>query len=375
MDFCILRREPPVHVLPRVSVVVPAYNGARFLRASLDSILAQTHPAHEVLVMDDASTDDTPEIAASYGTAVTHVRQSVNKGIYANVNDGIRMARGDLVATYHADDVYEPTILERQAAALEEHPDVGAVFCLDILVNDAGSEYGRLRLPDDVPGNVPLGFADVVNALLRHKNAFLVCPTAVVRADVYRQVGLYDQARWRNSADLDMWLRIARHSPMIVLDEHLMRYRHFEDQSSRRYHRGRVAPERFFEIMDHHLASAAGDIASPQALRDYEGHRMEDLLMIAVNRYVRGDMSATADALRQIRLPHLLGSRRIQRGRLAVLYAGLRLACTMPRNRLVATLLSWRWHTRTRPGWPGETLPGALLAYWRGRDPAGQVEH
>jgi hypothetical protein len=187
---------------------------------------------------------------------------------------------------------------------------------------------------------------------------------------MYRQAGLYDQARWQNSADLDMWLRIARLCPILVLDEHLMRYRHFEDQSSRRYHRRRTVPERFFEIMDDHLAREALGVASIEALREYEGHRMEDLLTIAVNRYVLDDLRGAADAVRRVRLHRLVGARRIQRGRLAVLYGGLRLGCMMPRSRLAATLLSWRWHTRTRPGWPGETLQAALLAYWRGRDPA-----
>jgi glycosyltransferase involved in cell wall biosynthesis len=353
-----------------VSVVIPAYNAARFLSASLDSILAQTHPPLEVLVMDDASTDDTGRVAAAYGSRVRHVRQPSNKGIYANVNDGITMARGDLIATYHADDIYEPPMLERQVRVFEQHPSVGAVFCLDIFVDEGGTEYHRLRLPHDVPGSTPLQYPVVVNALLRHKNAFLVCPTAMVRASVHRDVGLYDQDRWRNSSDLDMWLRIAARRDLLVLNEHLMRYRHFEDQSSRRYHKLRVVPERFFDIMDHHLAHGARTVAAPDALRAYEAHRAEDSLMVAVNRYVLEDVSAAGDLLRKSRLRHLLGSHRIQRGRLAVLYIVLRMACAIPRSRLFATLLAWRWHLRPRPARGGDSLIDVLRAYWDGRDPA-----
>src|SRR5262249_7263082 len=72
--------------LSMVSIVVPVYNGERFLRASLDSILAQTYPRIEVLVMDDASTDGTPAILASYGERIKVIRQPENRGIYGNMN-------------------------------------------------------------------------------------------------------------------------------------------------------------------------------------------------------------------------------------------------------------------------------------------------
>ena len=90
---------------PLVSIVVPVFNGAKYLRESLDSILAQTYRSIEVLVMDDASTDETPEIIASYGDRVIHVRQRENRGIYGNANDGIERARGEYIAIYHADDL------------------------------------------------------------------------------------------------------------------------------------------------------------------------------------------------------------------------------------------------------------------------------
>src|SRR6188472_1395337 len=81
--------------VPLVSIVVPVWNGERFLRESLDSILAQTYPRLEVIVVDDASTDETPEILASYGDRIRILRQPRTRGIYGNANDGIALARGD----------------------------------------------------------------------------------------------------------------------------------------------------------------------------------------------------------------------------------------------------------------------------------------
>src|SRR5690349_15491193 len=86
----------------KVSVIVPVYNGEKYIRESLDSILAQSYGNFEVLVMDDASTDGTPAILGSYTDRVRVIRQPKNRGIYGNVNDGIALASGDYIAVYHA---------------------------------------------------------------------------------------------------------------------------------------------------------------------------------------------------------------------------------------------------------------------------------
>src|SRR5215472_10130276 len=100
--------------MPLVSILIPAYNAARYLRETLDSLLAQTHKNIEIILLDDASTDTTPEIAAAYASRITYIRQRKNVGIYDNVNAGIARARGELIATYHADDIYLPTIVEAE---------------------------------------------------------------------------------------------------------------------------------------------------------------------------------------------------------------------------------------------------------------------
>src|SRR5260370_41466205 len=89
-----------------VSIIVPVFNGERYVRESLDSILAQTYPRTEVLVMDDASTDGTREVALGYGERVEYHRQETNRGIYRNANDGIAMAPGEDIAVYPPGDIY-----------------------------------------------------------------------------------------------------------------------------------------------------------------------------------------------------------------------------------------------------------------------------
>ena len=157
---------------PLVSIVIPAHNAAPFLREMLDFLLAQTYDNIEIILLDDASTDATSEIAAEYAGAIAYVRHPNNLGQFSNVNVGVARARGDLIATYHADDIYLPTIVEAQVSYLNAHPEVGAVFCADILVDAEGLEYARLVLPPEVRGEKPLDYRTVLNALLTYKIVF-----------------------------------------------------------------------------------------------------------------------------------------------------------------------------------------------------------
>jgi glycosyltransferase involved in cell wall biosynthesis len=341
--------DPERPAAPLVSIVVPVYNGASYLRESLDSLLRQSYTPVEILVWDDASTDETPAIIASYGDRVRAFRQPANRGIYANANDGITVARGEFIAVYHADDVYHPRIVEREVAFLLEHPQAGAVFCLDVFVDADNREYGRLELPPHLKGRPVLDYAAVLDGLLRYKNRFLMCPGAMVRAAAYREVGRYDQERFRNTADLEMWLRIARRRPLGLLEEYLFRYRHFPGQSSRRYHTLRTTPENFFGIVDLYLAEDGRALVSAAALACYEGHRAEDRLKIAVSHYIRGERAASRAALGAIAVGTIRRGRTLQRWRLVVLLLAFRLLARVPRVAPVAELFRRRWFEKRSP--------------------------
>jgi glycosyltransferase involved in cell wall biosynthesis len=112
-----------------ISCIVPVYNGEGFLREAIESILAQTYRPIEVIIVDDGSTDGTPELARSFGAPVRCIRQD-NAGAVAARNRGIHESRGSFLAFLDADDLWLPEKLSRQVAELEGHPSVQCSVCL-----------------------------------------------------------------------------------------------------------------------------------------------------------------------------------------------------------------------------------------------------
>lgn len=136
-----------------ISVVIPCYNGARFLRETLTSVLSQTRPPSEVIVVDDGSTDGSGDIARSFGAPVAVITQA-NSGLGPTRNRGIQAVSGDVVALVDADDLWHPEKLERQVAYLEQHPDVGAVVTsVDKFTGDLSQRFAFLRIEDEVMRN------------------------------------------------------------------------------------------------------------------------------------------------------------------------------------------------------------------------------
>ena len=110
-----------------VSIIIPAYNHARFLRAAIESALRQTRPALEVIVVDDGSTDETPEILTRFDDRIS-VRRQENRGPAAARNAGISAARGDFLLFLDSDDVLLPACVELQLARFEAEPSLGLVY-------------------------------------------------------------------------------------------------------------------------------------------------------------------------------------------------------------------------------------------------------
>ena len=213
------------------SVVIPAYNAARFVRRAVESVLAQTAPAAEIFVVDDCSTDGTAEAARAADPRVVVVRNAVNLGTAGSRNAGIAAAATGLIAQLDADDVWHPGKLARQLALLDRHPDLVAA-CTDfrsvdpagVPVGWAGGMLARMRsfgvTPTDIgPAETRLD-GPVTEAMIRGLSFFHMS-SMVVRRTAYDAAGVFDPA-YRGPEDLDMWLRLTRVGRVGFIDEILV---------------------------------------------------------------------------------------------------------------------------------------------------------
>ena len=210
----------------RISVVIPAYNAARFLPKTLAGIRAQTYPAHEIIIVDDGSRDNTREVVAGLGQGITYVHQE-NTGVSAARNRGIAMATGDIVAFLDADDDWLPEKLERQIAIFQQYPRVGLVASdrsdIDadgqVLLDSLFKKQGLENMFKDLAGT-PLPGA--LGKLI--KTNFLPTSSVTVRKSALDAVGLFNTGI-RYGEDLELWARIAAKYEVACVPQVLVLYR------------------------------------------------------------------------------------------------------------------------------------------------------
>jgi glycosyltransferase involved in cell wall biosynthesis len=202
-------------VTPAVSIVMATRNYGRFLRTAIDSVVAQTFGDWELIVVDDGSTDETPEILNAYrDDARIRPHRTDGLGQPRAKNLGIQLARGPLIAFLDGDDAWLPDKLERQLP-LFERPAVGVVYSRRILMDEAGANRDGSTTP-------PLVRGWVYDSLLVQN---CVCySSCVVRRGVFESVGLFDP-NLPLAIDYDLWLRVARHYEFDYADAPLVRYR------------------------------------------------------------------------------------------------------------------------------------------------------
>lgn len=273
---------------PLVCICIPTYNAAGTVRETLLSILSQTYPKLVVHISDNASTDDTVKVIESLADPRLKIhRQAVNVGAEENFNNCIRLAEGEYTAIFHADDLYEPEMVEREVAFLESHPEAGAVFTAASIIDETGKRCGAIDFPASLGSFDRLyEFETIFKSVLRHSN-FFICPSVMTRTRVYQQ----DIRSWRgnlfkSSADLDVWLRIAQKYPVGLLPARLMRYRISASQFSAQVRLQTARPD-FFLVTEHYLAQEeVRRILSPNDLENYARLDRRDRVMRAVNCFL-----------------------------------------------------------------------------------------
>lgn len=212
-------------VHPLVSVVMPAYNARPFIDDAIRSILNQDYPRIELIVVDDGSTDGTPEAAERWGDRVRVLRRQ-NAGPAAARNQGMAAARGDFIAFLDADDVWLPGKVSMQAGYLQDHPAVGVVFGgFSRWYAQADGSFGAP--PSPVNLDRPLKLVPAHSGWIYRDmllDSVICIITAMVRRSVVETVGGFDETL-ATGEDYDFWLRVSRQFRVAELDRTLAYYR------------------------------------------------------------------------------------------------------------------------------------------------------
>lgn len=219
--------------MPKVSVIIPAYNASEYLSQTLDSVLGQTYRDFEIILVDDGSTDETDQVIAKYRSHLNVVQQE-NKGPGAARNAGLNIAIGEYLAFLDADDLLTPRKFAIQAAFLDQNPGIDIVYSDGFLFRNIPSgEEERLLFSKSIYLNKNLSGPERSLKILALKNAFPI-HAAMLRAEIAREIGGFDEARELSIlADWDFWYRAAKTYQFAYLNEVVALYRVIEGGISR----------------------------------------------------------------------------------------------------------------------------------------------
>jgi glycosyltransferase involved in cell wall biosynthesis len=205
---------------PLVSVCIGSYNRARYIRECLDSVFAQTYEKLEVIVVDNASTDKTVEIVASYGDKIRLIQRSVNSGVCSTTrNQAAGAARGALIAFLDSDDRWYPEKIARQVAFMQAHPQIPLCHTYCRLM-DADSVENVIRHEGRIP---PSG--RYFEPLLEH--CWITISTALMKSELYEECGPFQESLpyGHLGEDYEFFLKVAQKHDIGFIPEVLASYR------------------------------------------------------------------------------------------------------------------------------------------------------
>ncbi len=197
---------------PKVSVIIPTYNRARFIGAAIESVIGQSFRNFELIIIDDGSSDETSEVVAGYrhDPRVIYIRQS-NQGRSHARNRALGLTRGAYIAFLDSDDSYLPEKLARQIAYLDARPDVDMLYTSAICVDELGKQLPAQPYAAHAEG-------DIYHLIAFFQPLTITLPTVMVRREVMDRVGGFD-VNMERFEDTDLWRRIAKSHRIGAMNE------------------------------------------------------------------------------------------------------------------------------------------------------------
>lgn len=189
---------------PVVSVITPSYNQAKYLRKTIESVLAQDYPNIEYIIIDGGSSDESLAIIQEHANQLAYWESTADKGQTDAINKGFARATGKYLAWLNSDDIYQANAIQEAVAYLESNPNVGLVY----------GDCTFIDAEDRIIGSFPAAQTD----LRRLKRGYVHIPqqSAFFRADLWRKVGPLDDDFYF-AMDYDLWVRLAREAQIVYL--------------------------------------------------------------------------------------------------------------------------------------------------------------
>lgn len=231
--------------MPLISVLLPAYNVAKYLPDAIDSILAQSFKDFELLILDDGSIDETPEIVSKFhDNRIKYIKQPVNLGLANNLNVGLSMAKGKYIARMDGDDISLPERFQIQFDFLEAHPDIDLCSC-GLQMFGGGDKVWTREIDPEAIRITMLFYSPVLH------------PTAIWRRESFEKYKLYYNQDAFPAEDYDLWSRAIQNCKLVNIPHILYRYRIHDTQVTKTDDRV-VQKER--EIRINYLRNALPDM-------------------------------------------------------------------------------------------------------------------
>jgi glycosyltransferase involved in cell wall biosynthesis len=263
-----------------ISVVIPTYNCSRYLAEALESVFAQTYPVHEVIIVDDGSTDAIEKVIRPFRGRVTYIRQD-NKGASVARNLGLAQASGSFIALLDADDVWLPRKLGAQIDALVRYPEATASFT-PVTEKDGWAPCEKAICPP----------ADVSNDAFWMRlwsGNFIQPSTVIMRHEAVQAAGLFDEGI-RFCEDWEYWFRLLKLGPFVQIPEALCYYRAHPNQMTRNAYFEAVylRKARLRIIADHGARLEAAGVPCSQQVRQVQERYRQEILGTYFRRQLGG---------------------------------------------------------------------------------------
>lgn len=209
--------------MPKVSVIMPAYNAEKYIGEAIESILAQTYRDFELIIVNDGSTDRTEEIILNYSDSrIVYLKNETNLKISDTLNRGIDIAQGEYIARMDSDDISLPERFERQVAYMDQNPKCVVCGTAAILFGEGMEE--QMAVPSDDPRYVK-------GQMIFH--CPIIHPSVFIRKSTLQQNQIHYDNEFNGSEDFELWWRLARYGEVTSLREKLIRYRIHPNQITR----------------------------------------------------------------------------------------------------------------------------------------------